>query len=125
MNQQQRQEVFDRVAAHLLKQGKRASLNGTKYGTNCAYRGVDGTKCAIGCLISDEYYKEEFEGKGIGAVADAVERSLGVVLDKEDQNVLDDMQFIHDNRAPASWAKRLKFVAKKYGLQFNQKASEE
>ncbi len=47
-----KQEIFDKVKAHLLAQGKRA-VNGDG---NCMYRGMDGTKCAVGCLIPDELY---------------------------------------------------------------------
>lgn len=125
MNQQQRQDMFDRVATHLLKQGRRASLNGTKYGTNCAYRGVNDTKCAIGCLINDEYYDKEFEGRGFNVVANAVERSLNVVLDKDDYDLLEALQVLHDKIVPNSWAERLKCIAEDQGLQFSQKENEE
>ena len=48
------QEVFDRVARHLLTQ-RRKSMIERSAGPVCAFRGVDGTKCAIGCLIPDQY----------------------------------------------------------------------
>jgi hypothetical protein len=55
------QETFDFVITHLRKQGKRATQGG---GKECAYRGDDGTSCAIGCLIPDNIYDPEIEGRG-------------------------------------------------------------
>jgi hypothetical protein len=45
------QEEFDAVVEHLFKQGRR-SMNGR----HCAYRGEEGTSCAVGCRIPDDYY---------------------------------------------------------------------
>lgn len=54
------QEIFNTVAKHLLKQGKAATHEGKPY--DCAYRGQGGTKCAVGCLISDDVYDKKMEG---------------------------------------------------------------
>jgi len=52
------QETFNRVYNHLKKQGKPAlDLWG-----RCSYRTEEGLMCAVGCLISDEDYRVEFEG---------------------------------------------------------------
>lgn len=56
------QEVFDTVIRHLVNQRK-ASVNG--YNGECVYRGPDGTKCAVGCLIPDEVYNVGMEGKNV------------------------------------------------------------
>jgi len=55
------QEVFDKVATHLLTQGKQ-SVNA---GGTCLYRGPGGTSCAVGCLIPDKVYREEMEGNDL------------------------------------------------------------
>lgn len=54
------QEVFDQVAKHLLTQGKKSISENNQF---CMYRGFNGTKCAAGCLISDDEYRPEFEIK--------------------------------------------------------------
>lgn len=54
------QEIYDEVVTFLVKQGKRASGQGS-----CMYRTENGLKCAIGCLIPDELYKYDMEGPGI------------------------------------------------------------
>jgi hypothetical protein len=54
------QEIFDKVATHLAKQGHRAVD-----GDSCMYRGSKGTMCAMGCLIPDEEYNHDtMEGRG-------------------------------------------------------------
>lgn len=53
-----KQEIFDKVVSHLRAQKKQAL--GSNY--ICAYRGVDGTKCAAGCLITDEVYEARVLG---------------------------------------------------------------
>ena len=44
-----KQQAFDKMVAHLASQGKRCMKHG-----RCAYRADDGTKCVVGCMISDE-----------------------------------------------------------------------
>lgn len=57
---QTRQEVFETVINHLLTQGKQSALdNGL-----CLYRSPEGLKCSVGCLITDEEYKQEMEISG-------------------------------------------------------------
>lgn len=47
------QEIFDKVVNHLRKQGHRSLSEDGR----CLYRGSNGDKCAIGCIISDEDYQ--------------------------------------------------------------------
>lgn len=68
MNQMTTQETFDTVFRHLVKQGRRSMTTQASYGENrdterCSYRGKGGTSCAIGCLIPDELYSPDIEGK--------------------------------------------------------------
>lgn len=53
------QEVFDKVVAHLRQQGKKSKAATLD---QCAYRGVGGLKCAVGCLIGDDEYSSHMEG---------------------------------------------------------------
>ena len=54
------QEIFDKVATHLSKQGHRAFDDNA-----CMYRSPNGDKCAMGCLIPDEEYNADtMEGRG-------------------------------------------------------------
>ncbi len=63
------QETFEKIVNHLLNQKVRA-MTTTNTGAMCAYRGENDTSCAIGCLISDNQYSREMEGKSIDYVFD-------------------------------------------------------
>lgn len=51
------QAVFNTVAEHLLRQGRKSLDNFA-----CAYRGENGAKCAVGVVIPDTLYEPEIEG---------------------------------------------------------------
>ena len=57
------QEIFDTVATHLLKQGRRAVNPDIPH--MCHYRGANGTACAVGVLIPDEVYDPMMEGRTV------------------------------------------------------------
>lgn len=54
------QEVFDQVCEHLIQQNRPSCYFDGDY-TFSLYRTKTGLKSAIGCLMSDEEYKPEFE----------------------------------------------------------------
>ena len=99
-------EVFDRVADHLLSQGKRSTdRNG------CLYRTEDGLRCAVGCLISDEYYSELLERHDVheGVVARAVAASLPSwdhdfdEVHSKSKKMLELLQSLHDSMSIEYW----------------------
>ena len=114
------QEIFDKVAVHLLTQNKQSRTGDV----GCAYRGNDGLSCAIGCLIPDAEYTQDIEGwllparlktlsldidpeereKGSEKLADIL-RSVGVPDTAFE--LLSQLQNIHDAYQPASWKERL------------------
>ena len=110
------QDVVDKVKAHLVAQGRRC-LDADKL---CRYRGEDGTSCAVGCLITDEYYKDSFEGIGIdGPVFKAVKCSLGIYPNKECSalyRVLSKLQAIHDASPPEDWPTLDKVISQHHNL---------
>lgn len=114
------QEIFDTVVAHLRKQGKAAIRVGPG-GPGCAYRGDDGTMCAVGCLIKDEFYHEKLEGHPIAAhfVMIAVRRSIGD-LPVGGLTLLSNLQDIHDTNhwtfRPGSIEEWFQGVAKRQNL---------
>lgn len=115
------QEIFDKVAAHLLRQGRK-SQSTDEWSTYCLYRGPDGTKCAVGCLISDEAYKPYLERKGADEqpVLDALAAS-GIV--DPDKTFLRDLQILHDQFSPKEWEENLSDFAIRHGLQFTAPTS--
>ena len=106
------QEVFEHVKNHLLTQNAVSRLlSPAGYvgidPSTCAYRGIDGRKCAIGCLITDEAYSTALERKNMwdDAVLYALQAS-GVpelVMYSPLWIMLKSLQKLHDNNAPTDW----------------------
>jgi hypothetical protein len=131
MKEMNRQEVFDSVSRHLIEQGcKSVSPDDMEIGSyTCMYRGEQGTKCAIGALIKDEYYCTTFEGNSLSeeSILKAIEKSLDVVLKNKDKDFLRALQNAHDSSFDEGFREeitdRLKTVARNYEL--NTKVLEE
>jgi hypothetical protein len=112
------QEVYTTVRRHLLTQMARSEVIGYKgYNKRCMYRGPNGRKCAVGCLIPDARYKEDLE--------DHTTRSLDVqeaagLTHEQAIGLAFDLQTVHDFKDPNEWRERLDSVAKKYNLQIEE-----
>ena len=115
------QEIFDKVVAHLRQQGHKAMSEKLDVFTQlpiCAYRAKNGDKCAVGCLIEDEEYKETFEGVnalmildgGYGADMPLVERLY------PHRQLLNELQIVHDKTEVEVWERELQGVAARFGL---------
>lgn len=115
------QEIFDKVCKHLLTQRVK-SINGTK----CVYRGPNGTKCAVGCLIPDELYKPAIESCTVHKlICDTAllgytkqqEAELAKLGFTDDNAVLmAELQAIHDGDEVAAWPHKLAILGARYGL---------
>lgn len=105
-----KQEIFDTVKTHLLKQNARA-INGIM----CKYRTDAGLKCAAGVLIKDEFYTPELESHSAkySIVQEALEKS-GV--SEDDIPFVIELQRIHDFKEIAEWPLELSLVAAKNNL---------
>ena len=118
----EKQEIFDSIVDGLIRQGKK-SLD--RFG-DCAYRGVDGTRCAAGFLIDDAEYDSIIETipwcetvdknsdpeeiPGIEHLAKIRER----VGHKE---FVSELQFVHDGSEPVEWVGRFRQIATKHNLE--------
>jgi len=118
------QEIFDKVAQHLLMQGRRSVDQRGK----CAYRGKGGDRCAIGCLIPDGLYLARMEGVSVvpllmsfPALCDGIGFEVlawRVVIGFRENRawLLDDLQRVHDAYAVDSWAGLLREIAAQHRL---------
>ena len=112
--------LSERIRDHLTKQRKVSIVEGL----GCAYRGADGTMCAVGCLIKDEHYSTVVEGaavvsqwrddklpedddknKSIFALKDALTKSLGRVPTAIDMKAMKLWQEYHDGHYFEHWVK--------------------
>lgn len=103
-------EVFAKVKAHLLAQGKRSMGD-----NGCAYRGANGRMCALGCLIPDDKYVPEIEGSTICSWK--VWACLPVEYSQEMESLLVALQRTHDQNDPEEWAVRLGQIAVAFGIE--------
>lgn len=92
-----RQEIFDKVATHLMTQRKSSmDVRG-----NCVYRAEGGLMCAIGALIPDKLYDLKMEGNDLNsllAIFPHIQKALGVEKE-DDAEFLQSLQYIHDDNA--------------------------
>lgn len=99
LNAMSDQEVFDTVAKHLLTQGEKCLMPGSS--KDCAYRSIqpDGheLQCAAGCLIEEDEYDSDLEGKAWDDLVYA-----GIVTDAH-MGIIRNLQSIHDEQGPSSW----------------------
>lgn len=116
-----KQELFDKVATHLLKQRRVSRLTNSG---SCAYRGVEGTSCAIGCLIPDELYEKNMEGSSIRILM-MHRPDIQELIGKGNVELASRLQRIHDSVSIyrtdsaailVSWASQLREVAHNLGL---------
>lgn len=106
-------EVFDRVKTHLLTQNARSQLG---VGPRCLYRGPGKLKCAVGILIKDEHFNDEFNSEPVddGRVLEAL-RASGINVDDERLvELLIDLQTLHDKCSLTFWREKLNNVEKEY-----------
>lgn len=124
------QKIYDKVVSHLRAQ-KQPSVGDD----GCAYRGYCGLKCAVGVLITDEWYNTGLEGHSPleAKVQLALEHSgypttpawlefYTSIQDAHDAgnrygNCDDDGHYIAE-KVSETWEERFKNVAEHYGLEY-------
>lgn len=110
-----RQEVFNKVATHLLTQKRKALNLDTGY---CQYLCENGDKCAIGALIPDGHEAQR-SGYTVGysffrSYPDLME--LWEVSKDGDVDFLFALQNIHDGSDVDYWPERLRLFAQSCDL---------
>lgn len=105
------QTVFDRVCAHLAKQGRRAYVGG-----GCKYRTPEGLKCAIGGLLADEDC-DTLDALDDSQISTILRR--GYATAEVSESFLSDLQNAHDSTAthPEVIRNRLVSIAFQYELK--------
>ena len=125
LTHEERQNVFNKVAAHLLSMKER-SVDADGW---CMYRGGNNQRCAVGALIPDEIYDPRIENHNITELWQMSETSTfdeplnKFILDNLDDFLLDALQIVHDTHS--SWSddgfvghRRLADIACSYNLDF-------
>lgn len=112
-----RQQTFDRVARHLLRQGRPSVTAPLGEPRSPAYRGDDGCMCSAGCLIPNEMYSPEMEGRSVSDDQPAGEAIAALGHDLE---LVQQLQLLHDGMvdtwSPIGIRVGLRELAVGYGL---------
>ena len=112
------QEVFDASVRHMLAQGRPAvdDVEGCSYRTKGPGPVL---KCAAGCLIADEDYRSDFEGKPVREIEDHPNLAwmrpyIGLLTDLQCAHDCPDN--VSDGTWDASFRDRLREIADGHGL---------
>lgn len=111
LNDSSSQEVFDWISYNLLRQNAHSMVAGL--GLGCAYRGYNNTKCAVGWLMSDDEYSPDFEGHGWSRLVASYK------LSRKHLNIINELQYVHDDCRITEWKLKLIDVACRYKLNYN------
>ena len=123
------QEIFNRVLSHIRLQKVQAV--GSR--EQCVYRGPEGTKCAVGCLIPDDVYNADMEGSVIREVmynsmyVPALKDSLDAIGIHQDQYpLLAQLQDAHDGENQVvdwnlpNWEDEMREIANAFNLEYKE-----
>ena len=101
------QEVYSQVRKHLLTQKIQSMVEFH----GCQYHGPDGLMCAAGCLVSNTEYLPEMEGNGWEYI---VQQGMAPAAHQE---LISDLQHIHDMKDPADCEHCLNKLATEFNLE--------
>lgn len=111
------QDIFDVVAWNMLRQ----RVKGLGASGGCAYRGLHGTRCALGWVLPDDLYEPSMEGRGISELAcdllhEGGDATRFARFALRHLTLLRELQFLHDTQRPDTWPDRLLFIGRRHGL---------
>lgn len=106
------QEVFDKVATHLLTQNAKA-----KNGGSCRYLADDGKRCAVGCLLPVEVARRADELAADNTVYGVARDGLLPNELAPHVDLLSRLQGIHDHVDVHCWRDELKSLARELGFE--------
>jgi hypothetical protein len=112
--------VYECVRRHMLAQ---QAASEDEAGS-CRLRGYQGRKCAIGCLIREEYYHPALEQLGVSYLRNYPDSPLLLALaasgvDVRSKALIDlliELEDIHDGTAVSDWPRRLERLGREYGF---------
>jgi len=122
-----RQSVLETVVNHLAVQKQKSAIEvrdpnyGTSKNISCRYRGPKGLKCAVGAIIPDEIYDENWEGWCISGIIFPEESEIGIFSrDSYNTAFLQRLQCVHDNYPVWDWYNHFIQIAEEYSLSTKQ-----
>lgn len=130
MRKRDKQRVFDKVAAHLLTQKKKSTVDETY--NRCVYKTKGGLMCAAGVLLPQDitlpedintlgwttlmYHTKDAEVNGYQIYKKLKKKIQKYLLEESAINFVKDLQIIHDQFHVNEWYDRLKSTAEIHDL---------
>lgn len=115
------QDIFTQARDHLLEQNCKSQKAHPHSGIKhlvCAYRGNNGTMCAVGCFISSEEYRIEMDAKGDTSFGNLLAQGTFPTMAKDAAELLAKLQIVHDQHEPDTWTEKLLELAICYNLEW-------
>lgn len=114
------QEAFNKVWERAKKLVKSQHRGVNAFGDVvifCCYRNpIDGNKCFVGELIPDELYKPSMERNSVASLQ-ADYHEIEELFKDVKQNLLGDLQSIHDGDSVSDWEEKLRWFGLYYKLE--------
>lgn len=114
------QALFNKVVRHLRRQGERSVGPTARWWQQCMYRGPNGLKCAIGCLIPDEKYRKSIEKHVVGYHG-PIREAAGISDDPIQISLAWTLQDAHDSYNPIMWESIFRKIARRYNLRLQKR----
>lgn len=118
------QEIFNKALFGIREQNYEQSANGE----SCAYRGKNGTKCAVGHCIDDATAErwDSFGESSIGMVYSFDKEGFSNVFDVKQLLLLERLQYCHDSTldgaafsfGPGAFEQGMKNIARQFNLVY-------
>ena len=118
MKTRSRQEMFDIVAVHLIRQQEKSKSESSGL---CLYRGPRGLKCAVGALIPSRDYRIDFEEENVVGNINLLRVAR---VTESDDGFLSQLQKIHDSTDVEQWPEVLIGFAESNSLDLTALADE-
>jgi hypothetical protein len=111
------QEIFDKIVLHLRTQNAKSVIYELGNRTPiCVYRNPNNLKCAAGCLIEDNEYRKDMEGKTFGGLIDE-----GFFIKyKTYRSLITLLQNLHDYEQIIDWEVGFELIAEEYNLIYSK-----
>lgn len=93
-------------------------------GKSCQYLASNGTKCAVGCLLTKREYKPLMEGNSVFVLLNEASSAYAPELAAkigDNLQLVSAMQTIHDNQPVKTWEQHFANVAQEHHLTVPKK----
>ncbi len=111
------QQAFTKIVTHLRAQNRQSKDDLYRL---CLYKAPNSDSCAVGCMIPDDQYSPNMEGKSLRVLMETFP-DLFNEWPENTINLMSSMQTVHDVCEPDDWEERFGVVATAHKLVVPEK----